>query len=236
MMLNKYDWVDFEHQTLNLDRISIFKIHIPDVSAEARKCYVQQLSDDEKAKSNRFKFFADKERFLTARVVLKLLLKHICGVSLDLINLEISKNGKPFFKNIEFNLAHSGEYVLIALSNKPVGIDVEIPKDDFDFNIILKHTFSIEEITYINQSHNRKQSFLTLWTRKEALLKATGEGLTDELMYISVLDEKISRMGSNYILNSFKINDTDIASIAQLNTNEKMNTYNIQSNFFNSYY
>ena len=234
-MLNKYDWVDFEHQTLNLDHISIFKIHIPDVKAEVSKCYVQLLSDDEKAKSNRFKFLADKERFLTARVVLKLLLEHILGVSQDVINLEISKNGKPFFKNSEFNLAHSGDYVLIAISNKPVGIDVEIPKDDFDFNIILKHTFSLEEITYINQNHNRKESFLTLWTRKEALLKATGEGLTDDLTSFSVLNNKITKMGADYILNSFKINDTDIASVAQLDSKEKVKTYNIRSNFLNFY-
>ncbi|MET4083498.1 4'-phosphopantetheinyl transferase [Pedobacter sp. UYP30] len=234
-MLTKYDWLDFEAQIITLNHTSIFKIHIPEVIAEVNRINVELLSDKEKAKANRFKFLADKERFLTARVVLKLLLKHISGVSLNPIDLETSKTGKPFFKNIEFNLAHSGNYVLIAIANNPVGIDVEIPNDDFDFDLILDNTFSSEEISYINQNHNRKERFLTLWTRKEALLKATGEGLTDDLAYISVLDERITRMESNFILNSFKINDIDIASVAQLNTSGKMSMYDIRSNFFNPY-
>ncbi|MGY3053455.1 4'-phosphopantetheinyl transferase [Pedobacter sp. UYEF25] len=232
MMLNKCDWVDFERQTINLDCTSIFKIKIPDVLAEVRKYYGRLLSEDEKIKANRFRFLADLERFSTARIALKLLLKHLSGASADEIVLELSKNGKPSFRNLEFNLAHSGDYVLIALSNKPIGIDVEIPKEHFDFSVILKNTFSVEEINYINQNQNSKKSFLILWTRKEALLKATGEGLTEDLPTISVLNNTIKRMDSTYNLHSFKINDSDIASVALNGALVRLSTYNILPSFF----
>lgn len=234
-MLNKCDWVDFEHQTVNLDCTSVFKIKIPNVLAEIRKYYGQLLSDEEKIKANRFRLLADIERFSTARVILKLLLKNLSGACIDEIVLELSKNGKPSFRNVEFNLTHSGEYVLIAISNKPVGIDIEIPENNFDFSTILAHSFGSDEINYINKSDDRRECFLTLWTRKEALLKATGEGLIDDLPTISVLNNTIKRMDSTYNLHSFKINDTDIASVALNGEPVTLNTFNILPSFFHAF-
>lgn len=231
-MLSKYDWISLDIQGIVLSQTSIFKIHIPEVINEIHRLKAELLSKNEKERINRFKFTEDKERFSTARVVLKLLLENISGISLAALDFNFSPSGKPYFKNIEFNLSHSENYVLIALSNKPVGIDIEIPKENFDFEPILKNTFGSDEINYINSHIPRKESFLTLWTRKEALLKATGEGLTDELTSISVLDEKIIRTGLKYTLNSFKINDTDVASVAHLGTSEKLNTYEITPTFF----
>lgn len=83
----------------------------------------------------------------------------------------LDKYGKPQSDKIHFNISHTDGYIVIALSDKPVGVDIEVVKE-MD-NSIVKFISSEQEYDAI---HNNVDA-IKLWTNKEALLKAVGIGL-----------------------------------------------------------
>ena len=89
--------------------------------------------------------------------------------------------GKPYFENleIEFNVSHSGEYLAIAVSEHPVGIDIQGPK------AIREGTFKkvVQSQENVLIGEKREKDFLRLWSLKESFVKAEGKGL-----YISMKD------------------------------------------------
>ncbi len=99
------------------------------------------------------------------------------------LTIETIPSGKPYLKdypNLFFNLSHTDSLILIALADFPVGVDVERLERNADNEAILKHFFSEkEQQSYFSQPENQRQlAFFKGWTRKEAILKATGEGLS----------------------------------------------------------
>ena len=97
-----------------------------------------------------------------------------------------------YTRNIFFNLSHSSGVSLLAFDpGSEIGVDVEMIDEEFDYEPIVKRWFTPEEGKYIWQSkENSRIRFYELWTRKEAYLKAIGEGITKNLG-IEVLDSKI---------------------------------------------
>ena len=83
--------------------------------------------------------------------------------------------GKPYFEGypLHFNVSHSGEYLAIAISKNPVGIDIQGEKNIKDG--MFKKVVQQEEISLIGE--NRQKDFLKLWTLKESFVKAEGKGL-----------------------------------------------------------
>ena len=111
---------------------------------------------------------------LGAGLLLNLVL-HRYDISVDA--LRTNENGKPIVEGICFNLSHSGDYVICAVSEKPVGCDIEkikeAPKQ------VEKRAFSVEENAYLKSfsgdAYNRE--FFHLWTKKESFLKMKGIGI-----------------------------------------------------------
>lgn len=111
---------------------------------------------------------------------------HIHGIPLDTLRTDI--NGKPIVDGICFNLAHSGNYVICAVSNRQVGCDIEqikeAPKQVED------RVFSPEEKEYLKRFsgdvYNRE--FFRLWTKKESFLKMTGTGIRVPLNTLEIKD------------------------------------------------
>lgn len=101
----------------------------------------------------------------------------------------VSKHGKPYFspnRGIHFNLSHSGQYIVCALCNKPVGIDVE-RKRKADLRIAERYFTPTERHWILGAvGDEQNQRFITMWTIKEAYLKCTGRGLTQSLGSFSV--------------------------------------------------
>ena len=89
---------------------------------------------------------------------------------------------------IYFNLAHSGTWVVLAVSNKSVGIDIELIKPIAEIEEVMKVCFNTIEIEAIKNSTNSLKSFYKFWTSKEAILKATGQGIATNLLAINVLE------------------------------------------------
>ena len=118
----------------------------------------------------------------------ELLLKHILGeYNLSFEDMYYGENGKPEIKGIHFNLSHSEDMVVCAVSEKAVGCDVE--KVGEFRNGIAERYFTENEIAYLNlfDGEESKEEFYRLWTMKESYLKMTGEGVTIPLNQIEFL-------------------------------------------------
>lgn len=98
-------------------------------------------------------------------------------------DLSFGPNGKPFIAarpDIHFNLSHCCQAALCVISDRPIGCDVESVPGKLDMDVC-RHCFNDREITSILASDNPPLAFTALWTRKEAFLKLTGQGLADSL-------------------------------------------------------
>ena len=124
--------------------------------------------------------------------------------------IETTPSGKPYLKdypNLFFNLTHTDNLILISLADSPVGVDVERLERNADKEAILKHFFSErEQQSYFSQPENQRQlAFFKGWTRKEALLKATGEGLSKmndyEVSFEPVTDKPIINIKAEHKFN-----------------------------------
>jgi 4'-phosphopantetheinyl transferase len=148
------------------------------------------LTEVEKGKRNRFIQQADKDRFTLGRYLIRSILPNYIPDLTPLFELLFIQTNKPYLQDtdVNFNLAHSGELVLLAVSNKPIGIDVEHIKPIKDMTDVMKVCFNEQEIHSINSSPNPQFRFYEFWTRKEAILKATGQGIATNLLDLTVIE------------------------------------------------
>jgi len=182
------------------------------------------ISADEVARANRFYQQKDRNRFMLSRWVLRTILAKYIGVQAAEIEFEAGKNKKPHIKNnggldLHYNMSHSSGRVLLAISDKILGADIEFINTDFGYSEVLADNFSPAEVSYINESDHIDR-FFTLWTRKEAITKATAQGLDCDLRLLPALDglhmveAGIIASDDNWLINSFMINEKYAASVA----------------------
>lgn len=149
------------------------------------------LTEDERARANAFRFARDRQRFVVARGTLRRLLASHAGRAPESLRFETGAAGKPFLRaqsggpDIRFNISHAGEVGLFAFAcDVEVGVDVEQCRTNVEPLNLAKRFFAPEEAAAIEQARlpeERLDVFYTCWSRKEAVLKATGEGLRLEL-------------------------------------------------------
>lgn len=148
------------------------------------------LDRQERIKAGKYFQEADQYRYITGKVLGKLVLSRLLSISPEEITFEKARNGKPYlrgFPNIHFNLSHSGDKVALLVSNSPCGIDVEEDKPGLDYLPLMRYAFHSREIEWVNVSSEPRLAFYKIWTAKEALLKAHGSGLIDDLPSINCL-------------------------------------------------
>lgn len=152
----------------------------------------QVMSDEERARAERFRFLPDRERFCQSRFLLRLVLGEYLGLDPSKVPMIVDEHGKPSVdemaspRGLQFNLTHSRSMALLALAiGQSIGIDVEdigaVENTDVTTlaeGICTKH--EREAIAKLEQE-GRTRVFLRCWTRKEALLKAVGVGLLGRL-------------------------------------------------------
>ena len=144
----------------------------------------QFLSPDELERAARFRFPVDQERFVVSRGILRCLLAGYLATEPNSFHFEYSDKGKPYLSSaseLQFNVAHSGAVVLWAFARgRRLGIDVEEIRSDFSTQDIAERFFSAAERQALRTlpTKRRHQAFFQCWTRKEAFVKATGDGLS----------------------------------------------------------
>lgn len=142
------------------------------------------LSRDEQERAQRFHFDADRKRSVVARGNLRRLLAEQLSCTSEEIAFRVTANGKPELHlpragALGFNVSHSGELVLIAVAQRPVGVDVEQSRRDMGVREIAQRFFCAAEWEELSrlEAATQDEAFFRCWTRKEAIVKAVGEGL-----------------------------------------------------------
>ncbi|MBI4659884.1 MAG: 4'-phosphopantetheinyl transferase superfamily protein [Verrucomicrobia bacterium] len=162
-----------------------------DLAPECVVALTSRLPEDEQNRAHRFSFDRDRVRFVVCRQLLRVLLGRYLGVPAAELRFRFSGKGKPYLpgQELHFNLAHSGGAALIALARlQPLGIDLEQIRLIPDADSLVERFFSqAERLAFQSLPETLKmKAFFTCWTRKEAFLKATGEGLSFPLSDFTV--------------------------------------------------
>jgi 4'-phosphopantetheinyl transferase len=148
--------------------------------------FEETLAPDEKARANRFVFRQDRNRYVAARGLLRELLGRYLDRSPAAIKFDYTTKGKPSLdaalneRSIQFNVSHSRGLALLAFGlGRNLGIDVEFIRHEFPADEIAQRYFSPKEVMELRTLPPSLQAegFYLCWTRKEAYIKATGEGL-----------------------------------------------------------
>jgi 4'-phosphopantetheinyl transferase len=205
------------------DQVDIWRINIS-LNLQHVGVLLEVLNPEEVKRSDKYFSKADRNKYIIRHGALRYILAQYLKQPAANIAFKITENGKPVIDHpggpqINFNLSDSADWVLIAIAKPAVGIDVELMKPNFSYDDILHLNFSEQEIQFIKQQDSLKRFFL-LWTRKEAILKATGIGLTDHLLLIPSLDGPETVEGgllstqNNWRLSSFEMRNDYVATVA----------------------
>jgi 4'-phosphopantetheinyl transferase len=158
-----------------------------DLPSAWRNSLRKLLSPDEIERAERFHFERDRGRFVARRGVLRDLLGRYLGVDAATIAFVYNDFGKPglgsLFEDhgLRFNLSHSNGLALFAFTlGMDVGVDVEYEQPEIEHEQLAGRYFSSYERDAIHalSPESRRQAFYVCWTRKEAYIKAHGEGLS----------------------------------------------------------
>ncbi len=139
------------------------------------------LSADEHARAARFRFDIHRTRYSAARAALREILAEYLSVPARSIEFSFNPYGKPFVEGLHFNLSHSADLAVYAVSRtREVGIDVERLDTQFAAEQIPERFFTETEVASLRAlpEHLQLEAFFNCWTRKEAYVKARGLGLS----------------------------------------------------------
>ncbi len=167
------------------------KFDIRELSEDEYQKWYSLMSIDKKKRVDRLRFADDKKRTVAGEMLAKIMIAKWCNISPESIIFDIGEHGKPFATqlDIHFNISHSGDMVVCAVNDKPVGIDVEQIRP-IDLKVA-KRVFNKEELQYLfgfsptNKDYVLTENidiltrFFEIWTAKEATVKCSGLGIAD---------------------------------------------------------
>ena len=145
------------------------------------------LSVDERNRAERFYFDQDRRRFIVGRGLLRMILGRYMSVEPRRLEFCYGPHGKPALVETagtwspRFNVSHSDGLALYAVTHRQeLGVDVERIRPIADVGAIADRFFSAEEnaVLHAVPPSRKIEAFFTCWTRKEAYIKATGDGLS----------------------------------------------------------
>lgn len=150
--------------------------------------YLCRLPPEHRKQVQRYKFREDAQACLYGKLLLLRCLEELGIRHLRLEDLRYTSHHRPYFGDaaIDFNISHSGRFVVCAAARSiRLGIDIEQikPVAVTDF----QEQFSDEEMRLIQSDRGNFANFYNLWTKKEALIKADGKGLSIPLKQVSVM-------------------------------------------------
>lgn len=190
-----------------------YKYDIRDLSKAEYEKWYSLMTMDKQQRVDRFRFADDRKRTVAGEMLARKAIAEWCHVSEEEIQFGKSEYGKPFAigLDVEFNISHSGDMVVCAVDNDPVGIDVELIRP-IDLNVI-QRICTENEITYVLGDNLSKNSFckitnysvlsrfFEIWTLKEAYGKLMGTGITERCVGdVSILCNVTRYMLDGYIV------------------------------------
>jgi 4'-phosphopantetheinyl transferase len=154
------------------------------------------LDTEERARAERYRFEEDRHRSIVARGTVRRLLGRRLGRDPRDLRFVEGPQGKPALigGELEFNVSHSGDRVAIAIAEGgPIGVDIEVEQPRMtDLVVLARRYFSPGEALAVEKAAEQAPDqamplFFTIWTAKEAVIKAVGGGLSIQLASFSVL-------------------------------------------------
>jgi 4'-phosphopantetheinyl transferase len=157
------------------------------------------LNQEEQQQAARYHFERDRKRFIVARGLLRYILSIYLNAKATDIIFQYGPQGKPTVVDatVQFNVSHSDDRILIGVGyHHPLGVDVEHMTRTIEIDSIATRFFTTNEARQIQALSGaaQRRAFFNVWTRKEALLKTIGSGLSLSLQAceVSVSDEAVS--------------------------------------------
>ncbi|OXA90088.1 4-phosphopantetheinyl transferase [Flavobacterium hercynium] len=172
------------------------------------KQYLHKFPVDYQEKIKRFRRWEDAQLSLLGRILLYKGVEEIYKQNPHTKIIKHTEYNKPYFDNdkIQFNISHSGEIVVCALSDEQeIGIDIEIVSDikiaDF------RSQLTENEWQKIALAANANHSFFEYWAQKEAVIKTHGHGLSIPLTSFEIVDNTTTIHNEEYYLQQLNINE-----------------------------
>nr|WP_315033396.1 4'-phosphopantetheinyl transferase superfamily protein [uncultured Chryseobacterium sp.] len=159
--------------------------------------YLESFSENFKSDIHKYRRWQDAQLSLLGRVLLEYGVKKYFNIS----EAEICalSNKKPYLKGnpVYFNISHSREMVACAIAEFPIGIDIEFMDTAINY-LDFQFQMTPAEFAEIHQSEDKIKSFFSYWTRKEAVIKAHGDGMMIPLDSFEVLDNECTIEGKRF--------------------------------------
>ena len=190
---NPVDWrpSGFDALTVPQGHIDVWRIALSGPAV-----VTAPVSSAELCRAKKFQFEKDRLAFLAARAAQRLILARYTGSGAESVHYDIGRNGKPALSDrngstppLAFSLTRLGtRFALLAIAGGGcLGVDGEVIRPSSDLKLVAESYFSPEEAGYLDRLDAALQ-FFALWTAKEALVKATGDGLSADLDSFTVMD------------------------------------------------
>lgn len=164
---------------------------IPELTQNEFDSLIRLVSPEKQERIKRFHSFTDAQNCLLGDVLARSEICRTTGLANKQLKFKINNFGKPLLVNnshTHFNISHSGHYIACAVSDKSVGIDIELIRP-VDIKIA-ERLFTKDETVYIKDGE-REQRFYEVWTKKESHVKWEGKGLYKPLASFSVLGSHV---------------------------------------------
>ena len=186
MAVTKISWLlPSSKLKLPINDVHVWRVRLNQTDGRVQQLQ-QILSDDERLRAECFRFDRDRRRFIVSQGMLRLIIGDYIDMEPSRLQFRSGHRGKPYLMHssgnvpLQFNLAHSKEIALYAFTrSREIGIDLEYVRDMPDAEKIALTTFSSIENKTLQSlpDYQRQEAFFNCWVRKEAYIKAIGNGL-----------------------------------------------------------
>ncbi len=214
----------------------MYKIYVAAVEPLMEDAFYQKalsmVSKERQEKTEKMIQHPDKARSVAAGLLLHYAVRENTDLHWDGSCL-VKEHGKPMLPKelgLYFNLSHSGEYVLCAVSDHEIGADIQ--RHEKYQERLAERFFHPEELAYLKEAKDRKQCFYDLWSLKESCIKCTGRGLSTGLERFSVVP---LLYGEEIVLDGFRCTGenapsyerTELKDFTKIHTKEPIEGYSM---------
>jgi 4'-phosphopantetheinyl transferase len=198
------------------DEVHLWRVRLSEENEQHLRAV---LTGDEERRADRFHFAADRHRFTVTRALLRILLGQYLHATPESLSFRYNEFGKPSLDRsqnvggINFNVAHSGDCSLLAFGlATDLGVDVEDLRLERNVVDLARAVFkpSQYETFLALPDVVRKGAFVEAWTRKEAIVKALGGGLSIPLNGVEVEDAR----APEWFVRNIEVDDHYAAAVA----------------------
>lgn len=193
--------------------MNMYSVKISDINEKIVNQLYLQIDKEKMNKIKKYLNKYDRSRSLIGEILVRTIIIDKLKICNEYIKFDLNRYGKPYLRKkpcFHFNISHSGDYVVCAVDDKPIGIDVEEIKD-IEYEELAKKIFTIQEYNYIINKglDNQLDRFYEIWTLKESYIKCCGKGLTIPLQSFTIIIDQLENIkiinNDEYMKYTFKI-------------------------------